>query len=72
MFNLVSRYILSLNPKGRDDSIKHDKFKKFGPDIKINKRHGMAIKGLALTEYDFIPGFSIFSKFESFWRLDIG
>ena len=61
---------MSLNSKGRDDSIEHDKFTKFGPDIKIN--NGTTIKGLTLTEYDFIPGFSIFSKSESFWRLDIG
>ena len=26
VFNLVSRYILTLNPKGGDDSIKHNKF----------------------------------------------
>ena len=66
MFNLVSGYMLTLNLKGGDDNIKHDNFKKFGPDIKINKKHRMAIKGLTLIEYDFIPGFSIFSKFEYF------
>ena len=42
--------MLTLNPKGEDDSIKHDKFTTFCPDIKIIKRHGMATKGLTIIE----------------------